>query len=65
MDMAVNLMSELDSNTTLVKVKYYGKMIKFFTYIIQIQHLLKLNSAVSSGFEFGKTIQIQHLLKLN
>ena len=36
-----------------------------FTYTIQIQHLLKLNSSVLSSLGLTSVIQIQHLLKLN
>ena len=33
----------VNSNTTLVKVKYYYAIILIIFFIIQIQHLLKLN----------------------
>ena len=57
---------ELDSNTTLVKVKlltqknYFNKEI-----VIQIQLLLKLNLTHLENFRLQHYIQIQLLLKLN
>ena len=58
-------MAGFNSNTTLVKVKYCWKFICSFTFTIQIQHLLKLNSQGNRKASENKLIQIQHLLKLN
>ena len=54
-----------NSNTTLVKVKYYCNMGYSNRFSIQIQHLLKLNQLLPIINNLIQTIQIQHLLKLN
>ena len=55
----------LYSNTTLVKVKWKIRCFKSWCYIIQIQHLLKLNFPYRNERLAVGYIQIQHLLKLN
>ena len=55
----------MDSNTTLVKVKFNPNCLLALYLVIQIQLLLKLNIvAPSIGYKY-KGIQIQLLLKLN
>ena len=54
-----------NSNTTLVKVKFIWWWIKIIKSIIQIQHLLKLNTDAFPKLPSSFIIQIQHLLKLN
>ena len=55
-----------NSNTTLVKVKFYLSFLQFLCYfVIQIQHLLKLNYHWYGWRYLNCGIQIQHLLKLN
>ena len=60
-----NCINYQDSNTTLVKVKFtfFASLTKM--YIIQIQHLLKLNRMFKDTKKDRPRIQIQHLLKLN
>ena len=55
----------MNSNTTLVKVKYYKCVFKYHFQAIQIQHLLKLNDEPTEKKVVEVVIQIQHLLKLN
>ena len=55
----------LDSNTTLVKVKYKKRLSEIYGVPIQIQHLLKLNIYFLLVVKGLIVIQIQHLLKLN
>ena len=55
----------MNSNTTLVKVKYVVVIAMHGDIIIQIQHLLKLNRSRWNPYCSLKSIQIQHLLKLN
>ena len=55
----------INSNTTLVKVKLGYSLRPWSNFIIQIQHLLKLNSCSHERQKRQKAIQIQHLLKLN
>ena len=55
----------MNSNTTLVKVKYVKQKFQKQQILIQIQHLLKLNCLVRTRKQEEKQIQIQHLLKLN
>ena len=54
-----------NSNTTLVKVKFFITSSVVFCIAIQIQHLLKLNLAERIRKADEWFIQIQHLLKLN
>ena len=54
-----------NSNTTLVKVKFFLACRLDLLLDIQIQHLLKLNSFIHRAIFKTFTIQIQHLLKLN
>ena len=57
--------SFINSNTTLVKVKLIKFPCASELSLIQIQHLLKLNSFLFPPSNFCTPIQIQHLLKLN